>query len=118
MSTQPIPSMTIDQYLEIERKAEFKSEFIDGQVLTMSAASRNHAMISAAVMLRLGQQLLDRTSCTLAGSDLRLYCERARILTYPDAVVFCEPARFKDNEQDTLVDATLIVEVLSPSTQN
>jgi Uma2 family endonuclease len=117
MSTQPIPRLTVDQYLEIERKAEFKSEFIDGEVFTMSAASLNHALIATALLARLFEQLR-KSTCTVAGSDLRLYCERARILTYPDAVVFCEPARFKDKEQDTLVDATVIVEVLSPSTQN
>jgi len=110
-------AVTIDQYLEAERRAEFKSEYIDGEIFPMSGASLNHAMMSAAVVAALIQQLRDR-NCSVAGSDLRLYCERARVLTYPDAVVFCEPARFKDGEQDTLVDATVIVEVLSPSTKN
>ena len=70
MSTQPIPRLTVDQYLEIERKAEFKSEFIDGEVFTMSAAPLNHALIATALLARLFEQLR-KSTCTVAGSDLR-----------------------------------------------
>lgn len=106
--------MTIDQYLE----AEFKSEYIDGQVFPRPPVNVNHALVATALLARLGLQLRDSHDYSAVGSDLRLYCEDTRVLTYPDAVVFCEPGKFKDVELDTLVDATLIVEVLSPSTKN
>jgi Uma2 family endonuclease len=117
MSTQPIPRLTVDQYLEMERAAEFRSEYIDGQVFAMSGGSRHHALIAMEVGARLNEQLRGRP-CAVAGSDLRLYCKPGQVLTYPDIVVFCEPAQFLDGDEDTLTDATVIVEVLSPSTRN
>jgi Uma2 family endonuclease len=117
MSTQPIVHLTVEQYLEIERAAEFRSEYIDGQVYAMAGGAVNHALIAMAVGARLDEQLRGRP-CAVAGSDLRLFCESAKMLTYPDVVVFCKPRRFLDGKKDTLTDATVIVEVLSPSTQN
>lgn len=83
----------------------------------MAGGTRNHALIVMATGARLYDQLRDRP-CSVAGSDLRLFCPPSRILTYPDLVVVCEPARFLDSGRDTITDATLIVEVLSPLTQN
>ena len=85
MATQPSPLFTIQEYLDIERAAEFRSEYIDGGMYAMSGGSPNHAVIA---------------------------------MTYPDLVVYCNPAKFMDSKKDTLADATVIVEVLSPSTQN
>ncbi len=107
----------MEQYLEIERAAEFRSEYLNGEVFAMAGGGRKHALIAAAVVARLDEQLGNRP-CAVAGSDLRLFCQQAQMLTYPDIVVFCEPAQFLDGDTDTLVDATAIVEVLSPSTQN
>jgi len=83
----------------------------------MAGGTRNHALIAAAVIARLDEQLADKP-CAVAGSDLRLFCKPANILTYPDVAVFCEPAKFLDGDEDTLTDATVLVEVLSRSTQN
>ena len=101
----------------MERAAEFRSEYIDGEVFAMAGGSVNHAVIAAAVGASIGAQLEDRP-CAVVGSDLRLFCPRDQMLTYPDVMVFCEPAKFLDGDRDTLIDATVIVEVLSPSTQN
>jgi Uma2 family endonuclease len=117
MSTQAVARLTVEQYLKIERVAEFRSEYIDGEVFARAGRGPNHALIAAAVIIRLGGQLDDRP-CAVAGSDLRLYCPKDQMLTYPDVVVFCEPAKFLDSDEDTLIDAIAIVEVLSPSTQN
>ena len=117
MSTQPIPRLTVEQYLKIEREAEFRSEYLNGEVIAMAGGARNHALIAAAAVARLDEQLRD-TPCAVAGSDLRLFCKSANILTYPDVVVFCEPVQFLDDDEDTLVDAVVLIEVLSRSTQN
>ena len=117
MSTQPIPRLTVEQYLEIERAAEFRSEYLDGEVYAMAGGAVNHALIALDAAALLLSQLRGRP-CTVAGSDLRLYCESYNILTYPDVVVFCNPRRFLDGRKDTLIDATVIIEVLSGSTQN
>jgi len=115
MSTQPVARLTVDQYLEVERAAEFRSEYVNGEVFAMAGGGPNHALIAMAAGASLVNQLDDKP-CAVAGSDLRLFCERDRMLTYPDVVVFCEPAKFL--ERDTLIDATVIIEVLSRSTQN
>jgi Uma2 family endonuclease len=117
MSTQPVPRLTVEQYLKIERAAEFRSEYLNGEVVAMAGGERNHALIAMEVGARLNEQLRGRP-CAVAGSDLRLYCKPANVLTYPDVVVFCEPASFLDDDVDTLIDAVVLVEVLSRSTQN
>jgi Uma2 family endonuclease len=117
MSTQPVPALTVAQYLEIEREAEFKSEYLNGEVFAMAGGSLNHALIASAAVARLDEQLRDKP-CSAAGSDLRVFCPAVNILTYPDVTVFCEPARFLDKDEDTLTDATVIVEFLSRSTRN
>lgn len=117
MSTQPIAHLTLEQYLEMKRAADFRIEYINGQVYAMAGASVNHALIALDVAVLLLAQLRGRP-CAVAGSDLRLFCEPAKMPTYPDVVVICRPRRFLDVKKDTRTDATVIVEVLSPSTQN
>ncbi len=117
MATQPSPLFTIQQYLDIERAAEFRSEYIDGGMYAMSGGSPNHAVIAMLLGAKLVPQLVG-SNCRVAGSDLRVYCKSGPVLTYPDLVVYCNPAKFMDSKKDTLADATVIVEVLSPSTQN
>lgn len=117
MSTLSIPRFSKEEYLKLERSAETRSEYLQGTVVAMSGASRKHTRIAAAVLYHLYAQLRDRP-CEPAASDLRLYIEKHRVLTYPDVVVTCPPDVYLDSQKDTLADATLIVEVLSPSTQN
>jgi Uma2 family endonuclease len=107
----------VEQYLKIEREAEFRSEYLNGEVVAMSGGTRRHALIAMAAGARLDEQLRGKP-CAVAGSDLRLFCRPANILTYPDIVVFCEPAQFLDGDEDTLTDAVVLIEVLSRSTQN
>jgi Uma2 family endonuclease len=117
MSTQPVTRLTVERYLEIERAAEFKSEYRNGAVNVIPHGGVSHAIIAAEVIARIGQQLRG-TRCFVTGSDLRVFCKPSGVLTYPDGVVVCEPRQFLDGEKDTLIDATVIVEVLSPSTRN
>lgn len=69
------------------------------------------------MLIRLGPQLRG-TRIAIAGSDTRLFCKPASVLTYPDVVAFAEDATFLSDDEDTLTDATFIAEVLSPSTRN
>ena len=117
MSTQPVTYLTPEQYLDIESKAEFRSEYINGEMFAMSGATPNHARIVLNTARRLTEQL-DGRPCEAFGGDLRLYSAKYNSFTYPDALVTCGPHRFLDSRRDTLTDATVIVEVLSPSTKN
>lgn len=117
MSTQAMPFLTVEQYLEIERAAEARSEYLGGAMYAMAGATRNHGRIVASAGMVLYNQLRGR-ECEAAITDLRLAVRQHNLITYPDIFVTCGPDRFYDNRKDTLIDATVIVEVLSPSTKN
>ena len=116
MSTQPQPYITPEQYLEIERAAECKSEYFDGEMFAMAGGTLSHARIQRNISTLLGNQLHGK-SCEQAGSDLRLQVAGDGLFTYPDIVVFCGEPLLADGHKDTLTDATVIIEVLSPSTE-
>src|SRR3569833_2946812 len=117
MSTRDVPYLTPDQYLEIERAAEFRSEYLDGAMYAMAGASRNHGRIVGNAFAFLHQQLEGR-DCEPAMADQRLAIPSHHLITYPDVFVTCGPDQYFDDRRDTLADATLIVEVLSVSTKN
>ncbi len=117
MSSQPVSYLTHDQYLDIETAAETRSEYIAGTMYAMSGASRNHSRIVSYAESLLLNQLRGR-DCEVASTDLRLFIERYSVFTYPDILVTCGPDKFLRNRTDTLTDATVIIEVLSPSTKN
>jgi len=109
--------MSIEQYLDSERKADFRSEYLNGNVYAMSGGTLNHARIVRNTLAQFAESLRG-ARCEAVGSDLRLFCARYNVFTYPDIVVTCGPHKFLDEPHDTITDTTLIAEVLSPSTMN
>jgi Uma2 family endonuclease len=108
--------VTPDEYLALERRAEYKSEYFDGEVFAMVGASRKHNLITTNVVRELSLRLKDRP-CEVYPSDMRVRILSANVYTYPDAVVVCGEPRFEDEAVDTLLNPTVIVEVLSKSTE-
>jgi Uma2 family endonuclease len=117
MSSQPKRRFTPEEYLVLERKAEYKSEYLDGEILAMTGASRKHNLISTNAITALNKQLENRP-CELYGSDMRVKVSQTGLYTYPDLVVVCDEPQFEDMELDTLLNPTLIIEILSKSTEN
>lgn len=116
MSASPHPRLTEEEYLKIERAAEFKSEFYDGRMYAMSGGSYPHGQI----ILNLGSELRTASRgkpCSVTASDIRVRVSKRGSYTYPDVVVVCGPPKFADDQKDTLLNPSLIVEVLSPSTE-
>ncbi len=111
------PLLTPSQYLAIERKSDIKHQFFRGEMFAMAGASREHNLISLNLASILRNQLLDRP-CEAYVADMRVLVEATGLYTYPDVVVACGEPRFEDREVDTLLNPTLIVEVLSPSTES
>ena len=116
MSTQPRTFITPEQYLEIERKAEFKSEYYNGEMFAMSGARAPHNAIIWNFVARLAPQLRGGP-CRGYPNDMRVQVNATGLYTYPDVVVVCGEPQFLDETQDTLMNPTLIVEVLSPSAE-
>jgi Uma2 family endonuclease len=116
MSTQPKTFLTPEEYLEIERAAEYKSEYYQGEMFAMAGAKWNHNLIAGNLVGDLRQQLRSRP-CSVTPSDMRVRVSATGLYTYPDVVVVCGEPQFLDGQRDTLLNPTLIAEVLSPSTE-
>ena len=116
MSSLPKPYYTPEEYLERERQADYKSEYFAGGIFAMAGATRTHNLISSNVSASLTTQLRDRP-CEVYANDMRVQADGARQYSYPDVVVVCGEAQFRDGREDTLSNPVVIVEVLSPSTE-
>ena len=102
--------------LEIERKAECKSEYFEGEMFAMAGGTLQHSLIQANAIREVGNRLKGKP-CTVYTADLRLKIEPTGLFTYPDLSVVCESPRFAEGPGDTVVNPTAIVEVLSDSTE-
>ncbi len=117
MSAVAKPYLTEAAYLEMERKAMHKSEYYKGEIFAMSGASKEHNKITASIIVELGQHLKSK-KCSVMPSDIRIYNPANTLYTYPDVVVACEEEKYIDDEFDTLLNPTIIIEVLSKSTED
>jgi Uma2 family endonuclease len=113
---QPKPYLTSEEYLALERQAETKSEYWQGETYALAGASTKHTIIGANTLAELVIQLKGRP-CTAHTNDLRIKVARAGLYTYPDVAVVCGQAEFEDRSEDTLLNPTVLIEVLSPSTE-
>ncbi len=116
MSAQPTSLVSVAEYLAFERRQTEKHEFFDGAISLQAGASIAHNLITANIIGILHQQL--RTNpCTVLPSDMRVRTPRRRQYMYPDATIICGPPLFDDEYHDTIINPTVILEVLSPSTE-
>ena len=111
-----LKSMTPGEYLARERRAEFKSEFFRGEVFAMAGGSANHSLIAANFIREAGNGLKGMP-CVVYSSDLRIKVSETGLYTYPDASIVCGGPQFDDEVRDTVLNPTMIVEVLSDSTE-
>ncbi|MCB1825663.1 MAG: Uma2 family endonuclease [Candidatus Competibacteraceae bacterium] len=116
MPPQPKPRLTPEDYLALERSADFKSEYFNGEIFAMTGASEPHNLIVINTIRELSTQLKKRP-CKVYANDMRVKVDPTGLYTYPDIVVTCGKAQFDDTHLDTLLNPVLIVEVLSDSTE-
>lgn len=117
MAAELKPNLTFDEFLAIECNAEFKSEFVNGQIYAMAGASPEHNLIVANVTIEIGGRLRGGP-CRVYSSDQLLKVEANETGRYPDLTVVCGQSLFYRNAHlDALLNPTLLVEVLSPSTE-
>ena len=117
MASQTKTFLTTEEYLDIERRAETRSEYFNGQMFAMVGASRAHNLIAINTAAELRQQLKGRP-CETYTSDMRVRIQATGLYTYPDVVVVCGEPLFEDDHVDTLLNPTLLIEVLSESTES
>jgi Uma2 family endonuclease len=120
----PYTSTTVDEYLRLERLAEERHEYLDGMIYAMAGESPDHGRICVNLTMSLGAQLR-RAGCEVFSKDLKVRCgplprtQRSRrgLFAYPDLVVVCGALEFHDQAQEVLINPTVIIEVLSLSTE-
>jgi len=115
MASNAVTKVTEEQYLAIDRAAEFRSEFLDGEIIAMSGGSPRHSKLQINLALEV-ETALRGTPCQAFSSDLRVRVS-PRMYTYPDLTVVCGEPLVADDRQDILLNPKVIFEVLSPSTE-
>ena len=106
---------TTEEYLELERASELKHEYISGEIVAMAGATRAHNLITGNVAQRLRNQLEGRP-CETYSNDMRVRTTPSDY-TYPDVVVVCGEPQFEDAGLDTLLNPTVVIEVLSKTSE-
>ncbi len=107
---------TAKEYLEMERSTPEKNEYFNGDIFAMAGASRRHNLIGTNVSRMLSTQLRKRP-CEVYANDMRVKVRKTGLYTYPDIVVVCGKPQLEDEKTDTLLNPTVLIEVLSPATE-
>ena len=117
MTAEPQRRWTWDEYRAHERQAEIKSEFLNGEIFAMSGASRKHNLVAWNIVSALSPQI-KKLGCEGYAGDMLVRIPATGLGTYPDLAIVCDEPQFEDDAEDTLLNPTLIIEVLSPSTED
>ena len=115
MSSLPDYYLSPKEYLAIERRAEYKSEYVDGVMYAMAGGSERHNLIAANLIIAIGAQLRDHP-CRIYPSDLKVRVPNSRRFFYPDVSIVCGETQFADEEKDVVLNPVVVIEVLSDST--
>lgn len=107
---------TIEEYLEMERASDVKHEYYQGEIFAMAGAGNRHNWVFTNVFGELCAQLKD-DPCRPYGSDMRMHIPENTLFTYPDISIYCGDPTFIDKDEDTVIQPTVIIEILSPSTR-
>lgn len=109
--------ISIEDYLAAEEIALEKHEYYKGEVFAMAGASIKHNRVVRNAQTEI-DSFLKNKSCEVFPSDVRIHIEANTLFTYPDLTIFCDPVKLFGKRTDTATNPTVIIEVLSPSTQD
>lgn len=110
----PLTYINLGEYLKSEDSSQIRHEYLNGQVFGMTGGSREHNAITLNIATQLHTRLRG-SGCKVFASDMKVRVEIDNVFYYPDVVVTCNS---QDTEKFFLTKPCLIVEVLSPSTEN
>jgi Uma2 family endonuclease len=105
-----------EEYLALERASEIRHQYFRGEMFAMSGASRAHNVINLNLARALGNQLAGGP-CEVYVNDMRVKVSATGLYTYPDIAIACADRKFEDVVIDTLLNPTVLAEVLSDSTE-
>jgi Uma2 family endonuclease len=107
---------TYEQYLALERETGVRHEFLEGEVWAMAGGTTAHARVKTN-LARAIAAALDGKPCLALDSDQKIDIVETGLATYPDLSVVCGPLQRSPRDRNAIVNPTLLVEVLSPSTE-
>jgi Uma2 family endonuclease len=116
MASQPRHRYSVEEYLTLELSSPEKHEYCDGEIFAIVGASFPHGLIVGNLVRHIGQQLKGKP-CTVLPSDLRVKASATGLYTYPDVVIICGTPKLEP-PGDTLLNPIVLIEVLSPSTED
>ncbi|MBO9202902.1 MULTISPECIES: Uma2 family endonuclease [Niastella] len=108
---------TVEEYLEMERASPLKHEYFQGEIFDMAGASPRHNFIFSNVFGEMCIQLKN-SPCHPFGSDMRMHIPENTLFTYPDISVYCGDPTITEVDEDTVIQPSVIIEILSESTRN
>lgn len=108
---------TIEEYLAMEELATEKHEYYKGEIFAMSGAKHQHNVVKKNIYSSLLSKLKGKP-CQPWDSDSRVHIQKNTLFTYPDISVVCGDPEFLNNDEWNLLNPTVIIEILSPSTKN
>ncbi len=106
-----------EEYLKVEEQAQEKSEYHNGEVVSMAKATPNHIRITKNVTFAIDEKI-EGKACESFFADLKVWIEQRNFYTYPDVMVICGQPQFFKGRHDTIVNPSIIIEVLSASTES
>ncbi len=118
MSAVPVLKYTMDAYLEMEEKSLEKHEYYLGEIFAMAGASIQHNRIVKNTLSNLDSFLRKSDKCEVFPSDLKIHSKINSLFTYPDLSIICGKIETLDKHKDIVINPSVLIEVLSPSTQD
>lgn len=116
MGQEAIHTLSIKEYLELEKASESKHEFHNGEIFAMAGGSKNHGIIGANILTELN--LIGRQhGCTTFNGDVKIRIDAANRFVYPEASLLCGEIQTSEVDQDAIINPMIIAEVLSDSTE-
>ena len=116
MAAPVLKHISSSDYLELERSSKDKHELFQGKIVAMVGASIQHNEIVSNLIIKIGN-FLNGKGCRIYTSDLRVHVPTSDSFTYPDATIICGKPEMVDDKQDTIKNPTVIIEVMSPTTE-
>jgi len=113
---------TAEEYLELERAAFERHEWLDGLIYPLAGEGPQHSLIGSNIIAILGTQLRGKP-CAVFSPNMKVYSRLSSdmglkgLFSYPDCTVVCGPPLFHDKHRDVLTNPRVVIEVLSPSTE-
>jgi Uma2 family endonuclease len=117
MAAEPKSLISREAYLAMDRASEERHEFIAGEVFAMVGGTIRHDIIFGNVFVFLRSRLLG-SGCEVFSSNMRITIPQLDIYTFPDISVVCGAEDFEDDQEDTLLNPIVLIEILSPSTES